>query len=184
MAPADHERAHDGHAHEGGEVIGHSVATPKPAPPASRLGAPRSEVDLRYYPGVSLVGVQEGESARPLTRPTLAVVGDAGPVALLAGLFLVTAGLSQLISNTASALVLLPIAVAVASGVGVSAMPLIIAVTMSAHAAFPTPVATPVDLMVMGPGGYNFGEYWKFGLPILIWWLVVAVVVVALYRRF
>jgi di/tricarboxylate transporter len=36
----------------------------------------------------------------------------------------------------------------------------------------------------MGPGGYNFGEYWKFGLPILIWWLIVAVAVVPLYWRF
>jgi di/tricarboxylate transporter len=96
----------------------------------------------------------------------------------------VTAALSQLISNTAAALVLLPIAVAVGSEVGVSAMPLIIAVTMGAHAALLTPVATPVNLMVMGPGGYNFGECWKFGLPILIWWLVVAVVVVPLYWRF
>jgi len=68
--------------------------------------------------------------------------------------------------------------------VGVSAMPLIIAVTTGAHAALLTPVATPVNLMAMGPGGYNFCEYWKFGLPILIWWLVVAVVVVPLYWRF
>jgi di/tricarboxylate transporter len=79
---------------------------------------------------------------------------------------------------------MLPIAVAVGSGIGVSAMPLIIAVTKGAHAALLTPVATPVNLMVMGPGGYRFEEYWKFGLPILIWWLVVAVAVVPLYWRF
>ena len=87
-------------------------------------------------------------------------------------------------SNTATALVFLPIAVAVGGEIGVSSMPLIIAVTMGSHAALLTPVATPVNLMVMGPGGYKFVDYWKFGLPILIWWLVVAVVVVPLYWRF
>jgi di/tricarboxylate transporter len=86
------------------------------------------------------------------------MVGHAGPVVRLAGLLLVTAGLSQLISNTAAALVMLPIAVAVGSEIGVSAMPLIIAVTMGTHAALLTPVTTPVNLMVMGPGEYHFGE--------------------------
>jgi di/tricarboxylate transporter len=123
-------------------------------------------------------------AAELIAETLVTVVGGAGPLALLAGLFIVTAVLSQLISNTAAALVLLPISVAVGSEVGVSAMPLIIAVTMGAHAALLTPVATPVNLMVMGPGGYRFGEYWKFGLPILIWWLIVAVTVVPLYWRF
>jgi di/tricarboxylate transporter len=123
-------------------------------------------------------------AAELIAETLVTVVGDAGPLALLAGLFIVTAVLSQLISNTAAALVLLPISVAVGSEVGVSAMPLIIAVTMGAHAALLTPVATPVNLMVMGPGGYNFGEYWKFGLPILIWWLIVAIAVVPLYWHF
>jgi di/tricarboxylate transporter len=71
-------------------------------------------------------------------------------------------------SNTATALVFYPIAVAVGGEMGVSPMPLIIAVAMGAHAALLTPVGTPVNLMVMGPGGYNFSGYWKFGLPILI----------------
>jgi di/tricarboxylate transporter len=63
-------------------------------------------------------------------------------------------------------------------------MPLIIATMMGAHAALLTPVATPVNMMVLGPGGYQFGEYWKFGLPMLLWWLVVAVFIVPLYWKF
>jgi di/tricarboxylate transporter len=126
---------------------------------------------------------QTGAAAR-IADTMVTLVGAGGPVALLAGIFLVTAAITQLMSNTAAALVFLPIAVAVGREAGVSAMPLIIAVAMGAHAALLTPVATPVNLMVMGPGGYRFGEYWKFGLPILIWWLVVAVVIVPLYWRF
>jgi di/tricarboxylate transporter len=61
---------------------------------------------------------------------------------------------------------------------------LIIVTMMGAHAALLTPVATPVNLMVLGPGGYRLGEYWKFGLPVLLWWLVVALFVVPLYWRF
>jgi di/tricarboxylate transporter len=123
-------------------------------------------------------------AAERIAETLVSVVGAGGPLALLAGLFMVTAALGSLISNTATALVMLPIAVAVGVEVGVSPMPLIIAVTISSHGALLTPVSTPVNLMVMGPGGYSFGDYWKFGLPILLWWLVVAVVVVPLYWRF
>jgi di/tricarboxylate transporter len=123
-------------------------------------------------------------AAELIAETIVTVVGDGGPLALLAGLFIVTAAIGSLISNTATALVMLPIAVAVGREIGVSAMPLIIAVTMSSHGALLTPVSTPVNLMVMGPGGYKFGDYWKFGLPILVWWLIVAVVVVPLYWRF
>ena len=50
--------------------------------------------------------------------------------------------------------------------------------------AFLTPISTPVNLMVFGPRGYKFGDYWKFGLPIGIWWFVVVLIVVPLYWRF
>jgi di/tricarboxylate transporter len=112
------------------------------------------------------------------------VVGDLGPAAVLAGIFIVTAALTQVMSNTAAALVMLPIAVATGPEVGISSLPLIVATMMGAHAALLTPVATPVNLMVLGPGGYQFGEYWKFGLPMLLWWLVVAVFIVPLYWHF
>ena len=122
--------------------------------------------------------------AQTLADGMIGTLGAIGPIGVLIGLFLVTAAITQLMSNTAAALVMLPIAVAAGPEMGVSPMPLIIAVAMAAHAALLTPVATPVNLMVMGPGGYRFGDYWKFGLPILGWWLVVAVTIVPLYWRF
>ena len=103
---------------------------------------------------------------------------------MLLGIFAVTAILTQLMANTAAALVMLPIAVAAAEQVGVSPLPLILAVAIGAQAALLTPVGTPPNLVVMGPGGYAFGDYWKLGLPILLWWFVVVALVVPLWWRF
>jgi di/tricarboxylate transporter len=116
----------------------------------------------------------ETGAAQMLADGLVRTVGDAGPYALLAGLFLLTARLGQLISNTATALIIIPIAVAAAADLHISARPVLMSVTVAAAGAFLTPVATPVNLMVMGPGGYKFGDYWKLGLPLLIWFGVVA----------
>jgi di/tricarboxylate transporter len=122
--------------------------------------------------------------AQLIADTLISLVGEAGPRALAAGLFLCAFALTQLISNTASTLVMLPIALATGPEVGVSAMPLIIATILGAHCSLLTPISTPVNLMVFGPGGYKFGDYWKFGLPLAIWWFVVALLVVPLYWRF
>ena len=111
-------------------------------------------------------------------------VRNAGPYALLAGLFLITAALGQLISNMATALIVIPIAVAAAAELAVSPQPVLMSVTVAAAASFLTPVATPVNMMVMGPGGYRFGDYWKLGLPLLLLFFVVAVVLVPVFWPF
>jgi di/tricarboxylate transporter len=112
------------------------------------------------------------------------IVGDAGPHALLLGLFLLTAVLGQLISNMATALIVIPIALSAAAEMDVSAKPVLMAVTVSAAASFLTPVATPANLMVMGPGGYRFSDYWKLGLPMLALFGVVAVLLVPVFWSF
>jgi di/tricarboxylate transporter len=112
------------------------------------------------------------------------VVGDAGPYVLLLGLFVVTAVFGQLISNMATALIVIPIAVTAATDMGVSVRPVLMAVTVAAAAAFLTPVATPVNLMVMGPGGYQFGDYWKLGLPMLLLFMGAAVLLVPIFWSF
>jgi di/tricarboxylate transporter len=117
-------------------------------------------------------------AAQQLADRLVDVVGDAGPRALLLGLFVLTAVLGQLISNMATALIVIPIAVSAAAEMDVSAKPVLMAVTISAAAAFLTPVATPANLMVMGPGGYRFADYWKLGLPLLVLFGVAAVLLV------
>jgi len=102
-------------------------------------------------------------------------VGGFGPRALLAGLFLLTAVLGQVISNTATALIIIPISVVAASQMGLSPQPVLMCVAIAAAASFLTPVATPTNLMVMDPGGYRFGDYWKLGLPMMLWFFVIAV---------
>ena len=110
--------------------------------------------------------------------------GDAGPHALLLGLVLLTFVLGQLISNMATALIVLPVAVSAADELDVSAKPVLMAVAVASAAAFLTPVATPANLMVMGPGGYRFGDYWKLGLPMLVLFGLVEVLLVPVVWSF
>ena len=123
-------------------------------------------------------------AAEALADGLVDVVGDAGPRALLLGLVLLVFVLGQLISNMATALIVIPIAVSAAAELDVSAKPLLVGVAVAAAAAFLTPVATPANLMVMGPGGYRFGDYWKLGLPLLALFGVVAVLLVPVFWSF
>jgi di/tricarboxylate transporter len=123
-------------------------------------------------------------AASLLADTIVALVGRAGPYALIAGLFVLTAILSQLISNTATALIIIPVAVVAAAEIGVSPRPVLMSVAVAAAAAFLTLVATPTNLMVMGPGGYQFGDYWKLGLPLIIWFFLVATFLIPLIWPF
>ena len=96
--------------------------------------------------------MRESGAAETIANALVQAVGNAGPYALLVGLFLLTASLGQLISNMATALIVSPIAISAAAGIGVSARPLLMTIAVSAAASFLTPVATPVNLMVQEPG--------------------------------
>ena len=126
----------------------------------------------------------ETGAAELMAEGLVGLVGDAGPVVLLAGLFVLTAVMGQLISNTATALIVIPIGMAAATSMGISPRPVLMSIAVAAAGAFLTPIATPTNLMVMGPGGYAFGDYWKLGLPLLIWFFVVSVFLVPLIWRF
>lgn len=112
------------------------------------------------------------------------LVGDAGPRAVLAGLFLLSAFIGQVISNTATSLIVIPIAIVAANQMGISVQPVMMSVSVACAGAFLTPVATPTNLMVMEPGAYKFGDYWKLGLPMLIWFFLVAVFYIPLIWSF
>jgi len=102
------------------------------------------------------------------------VVGSFGPHIVLTALLVVTLVFGQLISNTATALIVAPIAISVAYELGVSPLPFLLGVAVVSAAALLTPVATPANLMIMAPAGLTFGDYWKFGLPIMVLFLAVA----------
>jgi di/tricarboxylate transporter len=132
---------------------------------------------------LSTAMVQTGAAA-DLADDLVSVVGDSGGYALLAGVFVLTAVLGQLISNTATALIVIPIAVSAAGEIGVSVRPVLMCVAVAAAAALLTPVATPANLMVQGPGGYRFGDYWKLGLPLLALYGIVAILLVPVFWSF
>jgi len=96
------------------------------------------------------------------------VADGSNPRVLLLGIFVLAAVIGAVISNTATALILIPIALSAAADLDVAERPVMMAVGVSTSAAFLLPITTPANLMVMGPGGYEFTDYWKFGLPILL----------------
>lgn len=112
------------------------------------------------------------------------LVGGYGPTALLAGLFLITVVFGQLISNTATALVMIPIGISSAAQLDVSARPVLMSLCVGSAVAFLTPVATPANMMVMGPAGYRFGDYWKMGLPLVVLFGLISVLLVPMIWSF
>ncbi len=123
-------------------------------------------------------------AAELLADGLVATVGDSGPYALLAGLFVLSAVLGQVISNTATSLIIIPISVVAANQMGISVQPVLMCVCIACAGAFLTPVATPTNLMVMEPGAYKFGDYWKLGLPMMVWFFIIAVFLVPLIWPF
>jgi di/tricarboxylate transporter len=130
------------------------------------------------------IAVEQSGAAEDIAQILVDVVGDAGPYALLFGLFVITATFGQLISNTATALIMIPIAVTAAVDLGVSVRPVMMSLSIAAAAAFLTPVATPANLMVMEPAGYRFADYWKLGLPMLLLFMAASVLLVPVFWPF
>ena len=116
--------------------------------------------------------IQQTGAADKIAHALVTVVGDHGPYVLMLALFVVTGALGQVVSNTATALIMVPIAVAAATESGVSPRPILMMMAVASASAFLTPVATPANMMVMGPAGYRFGDYWRLGLPLSILVLV------------
>ncbi|MDO8212029.1 SLC13 family permease [Conexibacter sp. CPCC 206217] len=105
-------------------------------------------------------------------------VGGSSPYLLLAALFVVAAAFGIAVSNTATALVLIPVALSAAADLNLSPRPVLMSVAIACAASFLTPISTPGNMMVLEPGGYRFGDYWRFGLPFLGLFFVVAVFLV------
>ncbi len=95
-------------------------------------------------------------------------IGALGNLPLLACIYMLTAGLSQVISNTATAVLMSPIVLQSCASLGVSPYPFMMMVALGASSAFLTPISTPVNTLVFGPGGYSFGDYAKNGFPLLV----------------
>lgn len=120
-------------------------------------------------------------TAEMLANGIVSLTGSGSPYLLLLGIFIVTAVLGQLISNTATALIIIPIALSVSAEAGLSPLTVLMCVSVASSAALLTPIATPANMMIMRPAGYKFGDYWKFGLVIMALYLAVAVFLVPVF---
>lgn len=101
------------------------------------------------------------------------IAGQTHPVVILGLLLFVTMALSDVMNNAATAVVMAPISISIAQTLGYSIDPFLMAVAIGASCAFLTPIGHQNNTLIMGPGGYHFGDYWRMGLPLEI--LIIAV---------
>jgi Di- and tricarboxylate transporters len=119
-----------------------------------------------------------------LAASALSRLGDLNPRIMLAALFFVTALLGLFISNTATAVLMTPLALAVAEEIGVSPYPFCMTVALAASAAFMTPVSSPVNTLVVGPGRYSFFDFVRIGVPLALLVMLISVTLVPLIFPF
>ncbi len=110
----------------------------------------------------------------------LDLVGDAGPRMVMAALFLLTAVIGLFISNTATAVLMAPIGIGTALELGVSPYPFAMTVALAASAAFMTPISSPVNTLVLGPGNYRFIDFVRIGVPFTLIVLLICVLLLPL----
>ena len=128
---------------------------------------------------IPLGAALESSGGTSLIADSLVWATDGWPAwAILTALMVVTMTLSDVLNNTATAIVAAPIGVQMAQTLDVSPDPFLMAVAVAASSAFLTPIGHKNNTLVLGPGGYRFGDYWRMGLPLEI--LVIAVSIPAI----
>nr|WP_286189466.1 SLC13 family permease [Sanguibacter hominis] len=119
--------------------------------------------------------------AADIVADVIVAAGGRQPYVLLVVLFLVTAVLGQVVSNTATTLIMVPIALVAAQTANVPAQPVLMLMAVAGAASFLTPIATPANMMVMEPAGYRFGDYWRLGLVMMLAWLAITLLLVPVF---
>jgi di/tricarboxylate transporter len=110
-----------------------------------------------------------------VTDAMLMLGAELSPLVILAFLMVVTAALSNIINNAATAVVMGPVGLTAAEKLGVSPDPFLMAVAVAASCAFLTPIGHQNNTLILGPGGYEFGDYWRMGLPLTALIVVISV---------
>lgn len=130
------------------------------------------------------IALQKTGTAQLIAQGLVSTLGSLDPIVLLAGVFLLTTGFSQVINNSATAVLMAPIVIIAANTLSLSAAPFMIAVAISASTAFLTPVGTTTNAMVMTSGGYKFIDYVRVGAPLLLLFLISTLLLVPLIWPF
>ncbi len=127
------------------------------------------------------IAMEKSGAAHFLAESVVAAVGGLGPMAVLVGLFVVTALAAQVIPTHAVAVLMAPIAFNMANDLGLSPYALAMVVAFSTSASFLLPVGHPANVLIMGPGGYRFTDYAKVGIPLTLVVLVVVLLVLPFF---
>lgn len=130
------------------------------------------------------IALQKTGAAQSAAESLVTTAGELGPLYLMASIFLLTSLFSQTINNSATAVLMAPIALLAALAIDASPEPFLIAVAISASTAFLTPIGTTTNAMVIGAGGYKFVDYLKAGGPLLILFLIASLTLVPLFWPF
>ncbi len=127
------------------------------------------------------VALEHTGAALALAQGMVTLVSPFGPLAVLSALFLLVALISNILSNSATAVLFAPIAISVAGLMDADPKIFILAVIYAANCSFATPIAYQTNLLVMGPGHYKFTDYVKFGGPLVILIWIVFTILSALH---
>ncbi|WP_297025651.1 SLC13 family permease [uncultured Dialister sp.] len=106
------------------------------------------------------------------------------PIVLCAVLYLISNVLTQFMSNTASAALLAPIGISIAQSIGADPKPVLMSIGIAASMAFATPMATPPNTLVLGPGGFSFNDYVKVGVPLCLITFIASVLIIPIFWPF
>lgn len=124
--------------------------------------------------------MEQTGTARLLADQLIRLIGDMGPLAVLGGIFILTALLTEVISNAAATVLMVPISIDAAFGLGVNPQTFVMAVVIAASTSFLMPVGHQVNVIVMGPGGYRFSDYTRVGVWLNLILLALSVTVLPL----
>lgn len=126
------------------------------------------------------IAMEQTGTARLLADQLVLLIGRLGPLMVMAGIFVLTALLTEVISNAAAAVLMVPIAIDAAFGLGVNPQPFVMATVIAASTSFLMPVGHQVNVIIMGPGGYKFSDYTRVGVWLNLILLLLVVLVLPL----
>jgi di/tricarboxylate transporter len=151
-------------------------------------GVARTAVDWQVLVTIAasfgLGAALEKTGAAQAIAESVITLAQGSPWGTLVVVYLLTMLFTELITNNAAAVLVFPIALSTSESLGVSFMPFAIAIMMAASASFSTPIGYQCNLMVYGPGGYRFSDYFRVGMPLNLLVAAVSLAVVPLVWRF
>ncbi|MCG3461278.1 SLC13 family permease [Xenorhabdus bovienii] len=145
-----------------------------------------------YWPSIILIvgmmpfalALQKTGGIDLIVKGLMDIAGNMGPRVMLLCLFVLCALIGLFISNTATAVLMVPIAIAAAKQMSVSPLPFAMIIGVAASAAFMTPVSSPVNTLILGPGGYRFADFLKLGVPFTLIVMGISVAVIPILFPF